>query len=566
MPEEIPEPEYSAKSKDERAEWRDTVRDYLFDKKRDMATEMMATALKSQYHFHTVKNEEDSVAFVYDHGIYVPQAWTTTNEFVRDTLGRSYRELHARDVMAKIIADTYIDEKDFEEKNPDLICLRNGIFNVRTHELTPHSPKHYFFTQIPVSYVPDAKCPNFLRFLEQVMHKNDIPAFQEFFGYCFYRNYPYAKALLLLGGGSNGKGTTLSIMSDVIGQENCEAISLSALCEDQFVISRLYRKLLNNCGDNGGQTIDDVSIIKQLTGNDLITANRKNQQHLLMRNYAKMVFALNNLPRFKDQSDGNFRRWMLIEFRARFYNKLEYDKLSAKERAGAHLVDEESIRKIKTPEEYSGIFNWCMEGLERLFKNNGFSYSKTTAEVRDIMVRKADPYTFFVNECLEEQEGAITPKHEVRELYERFAQANGLDEKINDRRFNWAVKNKFDIQDRLERIDGTMTRCFVGIQIKSESLTKFKPVTDVTLVTPFSTLSSFSNSYIQDKKSVTSVTSVTEPDLDLVSDEELLPVVKEKQPWTRFDFIERFSEERMRRMLEKGMIFEPQADQLRVLE
>lgn len=81
-------------------------------------------------------------------------------------------------------------------------------------------------------------------------------------------------------------------------------------------------------------------------------------------------------------------------------------------------ADPHLLKKLTTPEELSGFFNWALEGLRRLFENRAFSYSKTTDEVQDQYERLSNSLLAFVKDCIEVDTSAVLTKDE---FYKRYA-------------------------------------------------------------------------------------------------------------------------------------------------
>ena len=68
------------------------------------------------------------------------------------------------------------------EIQTDRIHVRNGTYFVDGH-FTPE--KEYCMNRLPISYVPEAPAPTrWLQFLNELLYEEDIPALQEYIGYC----------------------------------------------------------------------------------------------------------------------------------------------------------------------------------------------------------------------------------------------------------------------------------------------------------------------------------------------------------------------------------------------
>src|SRR5208283_4151429 len=116
------------------------------------------------------------------------------------------------------------------------INLESGILNINAFEIIPHSEEFYFTQILPIDFDPESKkrCDNFEKFLATNVKTPEVIAqLQEFTGYCLVRHAKYEKALYLLGPGADGKSTYMKILRELVGPENCSAVSFGAI-EDQF--------------------------------------------------------------------------------------------------------------------------------------------------------------------------------------------------------------------------------------------------------------------------------------------------------------------------------------------
>ena len=157
--------------------------------------------------------------------------------------------------------------------------------------------------------------------------------------------------------------------------------------KNEHVLIDLRGKHANICGDVGKKKIDDTAFLKMLTGRDPIRARGLYKDAITFVNYAKAIFALNQLPVIDDFSDGFKRRIKIIEFPNKFDGKEEITEL------------DEAIIKAG---ELSGILNWSLEGLHRRLENNKFSNEKTAAEAGLDYDIRSNPVSYFVKRRIDE--------------------------------------------------------------------------------------------------------------------------------------------------------------------
>jgi putative DNA primase/helicase len=354
--------------------------------------------------------------FHYDNteGIYKPDAEFLIQEFCEKELP-VIRTNNVNEVINHIKRRTYIKrEKIGEDKFK--IHLQNGIFDVRTMDISPFVPCIISMNKLPIIYDKEADCPKFKKFISEIVIPTDVPLIQEFFGYCLWKSYPIHKAFMLIGEGRNGKSTLLSVLHKVLGSNNVCAVSLQEL-EDRFATAYFYDKLANIYADIPTKSLVETGRFKMLTGEDCLMAERKNQMAFNFVNHAKMIFSCNKLPEVRDDTIAFFRRWIIINFPNKFN----------KGTANISLVEE-----LSQPNEVSGIFNWAIEGLKRVLKNSEFSSDITPEQVAEIYKRMSNSLLAFVMDCLEVDCNNHLSKTEVYNAYVVYCQKNNIPCKTKD--------------------------------------------------------------------------------------------------------------------------------------
>jgi putative DNA primase/helicase len=381
------------------------------------ATELLVNYIKSKKYLHTTKVDEKSEIWVYDNGIYVPHGKSEIKEILRDVLEEYYTTFVYNNVLAKIEPDTFIDyDKFFSSNDKFEIPVENGILNIITRQLTEFSPEKVFFNKLPVKYDKEATCIKIDSFLGDILaDEGDRKVIYEIAGFCLLKEYTFEKAFMMVGNGRNGKGKTIELLKRLVGAENTVSIPLSSLDPENFSISELFGKLVNLAGDLNNQDLKETGMFKQLTGRDIVSGKRKFLNNINYINYAKFVFACNELPMVYDMSKGFWDRWILIEFPFEFTTKEEYEE--KKEDKKYKLRDEDIINKITVPEEMSGFLNAALNGLDSLFKNRKFSSTKGTDEIKTTWIRKSNSFISFCMDYLEPDYSSKISKRDIRRKY-----------------------------------------------------------------------------------------------------------------------------------------------------
>lgn len=438
----------------------------LLTGKRRAVTETITRYLLSTEHIHTTRNDENSEMWIYKEGIYLPQAKTYIKEFCREMLGKGYTTTISNEVIAKIEAETYISQEDlFKNENKEYIAIQNGILNLETRELTEFTPEKRFFNKLPITYEPGVDCPAIkAHFSEVLANKEDVPIMQELFGYLLWKEYKIEKAFMFCGSGRNGKGKTIELMKAFLGIENCANIPLQDFETDNFAIGELFNKMANLGGDISSTALKETGNFKSLTGRDMISANRKFLNRVNFVNYAKMIFCANELPRTSDKTIAFFNRWVLIDFPYTFLPGDEFDQ--TKDKKNLKVADTDIVAKLTTVGELTGLLNWALDGLQRLFSNGGFSHSQTTEEVKEKWLRRSDSFTGFLIDELEEDWDCMITKAELRKAYSMYCRQHKLTG-VSDKSIKFTLSDVWGVVEDRYRGEGSQIPYWKGIKFKS---------------------------------------------------------------------------------------------------
>lgn len=344
----------------------------------------LAADLMEKYHYIT--RDEDKIIFLYhlNLGIYTASGEAHLMREVALALGKYLTKNRLLEVINDVTCRTI---RELSTIPPNLIALKNGVFNLKTKELLPFSPDYFILNKIPVAHNKAAMCPNIKKFACDILNPEDVQSIPELFGYCLWQDYQIHKAFLFLGGGANGKGTLLDIFSAFLGEANVEAIPLQDL-EHLFARSALFGKLANICADLQNKKLETTGQFKMLASHDLVSAAKKFHDQFKFRSIAKLLFSCNEIPKTNDDTTAFFRRWNILNCPNQF--KDENPK-----------TDKNIIKKLTTDEELSGMFNWALEGLDRLLKNGQFTGTKSEEETRRQWITSSNPVKGFAETYLE---------------------------------------------------------------------------------------------------------------------------------------------------------------------
>jgi len=363
---------------------------------KEFVPKWLADDIENDYKFQKVKDSEK--LYVFKNGYYQAKGQQIVQEECEKRLGEYYRQRRFKEVLSQIESRSFIKRREFTPPSRKL-NLENGVYDLEKEELLEHDPEYFFTHKIPVKYNPQAECPNIHEFLSDIVEtEQEEKTLREIAGYSLLPDYPISKAFMLLGKGSNGKSRYLDLVRAIVGQQNIEEKGLQQLEENRFATAQLEGRLACVDDDMDSDKLKRTSTMKKLTGGSRIGAEIKYGGQFSFENYAKLLFACNELPRTADNSDGFYRRWILVEFPYKF--KENPDPENPKEKQG--IPDKRLKEKILNEKELEGFLWWSIEALKDVLENDEFTHAPETNEARKKWREFSTPLVQFIENFVQQ--------------------------------------------------------------------------------------------------------------------------------------------------------------------
>jgi P4 family phage/plasmid primase-like protien len=328
-----------------------------------------------------------------------------------------------------------------------------------------------FFNKHPIKYDPNMQCPNIVAFLKSILlNDKEIDVMEEVAGFTLYRNYFLEKAFMFLGSGRNGKGKYLLLLKHFLGKDNTSAIPVSHFDKDLFSVGEIFKKNANMCGDLSKEALTHSGTFKSVVARDNLSVPRKYKTRVSFVNYAKLIFATNELPMTFDITDAFFDRWIIITFPYRFLPQKDIDGLKEEEKKNIKLQDPEIIDKLTTQDELSGFLNLALEGLKRIKENKSFSFSPSTESIKRQWFRKSDSFLAFVMDKVEVAYDSFITKKALKQDYVQYCLKHKLSIS-SDKAIN-SIITKFGAVDERMTVDGHQVGVWANIKFKGQDTIK----------------------------------------------------------------------------------------------
>lgn len=269
----------------------------------------------------------------------------------------------------------------------DIIACRNGLLNIRTRKLLPHTAAFFSTVSSPFDYQPDAPAPaQWLQFLESLWPDDpqSIECLQEMFGLLLTPDARYHKIFLLIGPKRSGKGTIGHLLRALLGADHVASPTLGSLGHT-FGLQPLIGKPLAIIADArfaGGP--DSPTVTERLLSISAADAIDVHRKHITVWSGVlptRLVVLTNELPRLTDNSSALASRFVIVRLVQSFYGREDHELLS------------------KLSPELSGILNWSLVGLDRLRARGRFVQPESARHIAEVMEDVGSPVGVFIRDA-----------------------------------------------------------------------------------------------------------------------------------------------------------------------
>lgn len=296
-----------------------------------------------------------------------------------------------------------LDMEEFDA-DPWSLNVLNGIVDLRTGVLRPHTADELLMKQTRLCYDPSARCPDWEKFIGWAHPDDDqLWYLQKVLGYSATGDMSEQTYWTHHGYGNNGKSVTFRVMKAMLGgyAHDLPPKALTARRNDAHpteLADIAGKRLLMVSELAVGARYDDA-IIKSITGQEPLTARKMRQDNFTFKPIGKIHFLVNSLP----GSDGG----NAMERRAR---TVPWTQTRAAGEIDRFLAE----RVIR--DELPGVLNWLIAGIAG-WVEEGLDAPLSVADTTKDHIRGGDTLWAWIDECLEKDETA-EEAHSV--LYENF--------------------------------------------------------------------------------------------------------------------------------------------------
>ena len=263
------------------------------------------------------------------------------------------QRIYAMIDMAKSEPRMTVSLNDFDS-DPMLLGTRNGVLDLRTGQLLRLSPDVRVSKRCNVAFSPQADCPQWKKFLEEIQPDPEMRAFlQRLVAYCLTGLTGEQVFAVLYGLGRNGKSVFIETIAYLLG-DYAHKVPTELLMQHQRnpqgpspdIVALKGRRFIYATETEDGARLA-AARVKELTGGDSLTGRVPyGKDFVTFRPTHKLFIVGNHKPEIGDNSFGMWRRVLLTPF---------------KTTVPADKCDPQLLEKLKV--EAPGILNWALAGL-----------------------------------------------------------------------------------------------------------------------------------------------------------------------------------------------------------
>jgi putative DNA primase/helicase len=268
----------------------------------------------------------------------------------------------------------------------EYVALQNGLLHLPSRRMHEHTPLYFSPLALPYAFDPDAPPPaRWFQFLEEQWGEDEemIETLGEIFGYIIGGGTSQQKLFLAVGPTRSGKGTIARVLQALLGVENVAGPTLNGLAT-QFGMSELIGKPLATISDARLNIKADTTLaverLLSISGEDILSVQRKFKPDWIGRLPTRFLILTNELPQLSDASETIAGRFVILAMTRSFYG-----------------VEDPGLTS-KLVAEAPAIFNWALEGLDRLQERGHFLQPSASEAALRQLRDLASPVSAFVRD------------------------------------------------------------------------------------------------------------------------------------------------------------------------
>lgn len=378
---------------------------------------------------------------------------------LRDELSVAGSSKQLRTVAAAILAEPEIEVGTVPQTEGKL-CLKNGVLDLHTLRLESFTPAYFLTCQLQAEWLGEQACPVFQRFLMTITGGDAIlvQRFIEVLGYLLICPDNRAKRFVLMQGrGDTGKSVLGRLIQAFFNADQVGSVDIFKL-GDRFALSGLIGKRVNISMDLTDASLNEqaASVVKQITGGDLLQIEEKYKAPYALQVPCKLVFGSNHVLRLNAIDPALVRRLLLLPF--------QYP---------IPIAQQDSQLSRKLEQERSGILYYAVAAYQQLearnyvFAGDDCCFPPCSQLGDAVSKSKEECVEQFVTACIGADPGGFLPIEQIFDYYQKWCTIHGDQIIENKQVFSTKLRphlqERFGAQKTKKRVHGEPTNGYTDI-------------------------------------------------------------------------------------------------------
>ena len=339
------------------------------------------------------------------------------------------------------------------DADPDLLNFENGTLNLRTGEKTAHNPAQRITKLVHCAYDERARCPEFLRFVAEVVKGDQAKLLLRALGYSL-TGHTREKINFVAWGPTNcGKTTLLELVREFLAEYSA-VIMADSLMVHKHPDANAMSDLADLCGARFAMTsetrerqqLDEATLKRNTPGRGTIKAGRKYQLPFEFAATHKLWVDTNHQLMITSTGDDVWGRILPFAFGPRVpddkIDKTLPDRLRAEIPGVMALLADEAK-------------SWYVEGLGAV--------PEKIAETRKEWRKHADRVRRFIEESCDRGEGRSAFPRQLYRAYFEWDTAGG-EKPLTETMFGRRLREMSEDLKITKEYDANGRDCYKGVE------------------------------------------------------------------------------------------------------
>lgn len=402
--------------------------------------------------------------YFYEDGVYIEKAYNEIKIIIQEELDLLGDDLVGTNTI-KDIAELWTNTRSVSamakdlNKNPYLVNFKNGILDLKTMKLLPHTMELKTTIQINANFDKNAKSKYFNDFYNFTFPDKGVQKLVwQILGYSMSLFFTQKKRFFIFFGDKDvGKSTFFNTTINALLPESARLHrELKEFTQDKYATADLFGKVVNINSELSSETVSNIELLKQLAGKDGITAQRKFGQPFSFVPIAKYIFAANTLPTIstQDASSAFYERVILVPFTK---------KVKFKDRSLEDNIKNNDLDYVAT---------MAFTALHEMINNNfEFDIPENINEILQEYEEENNSVISFVQKCCILEEKGYVHKDEFMKFYNAYCEQELEQTSKSLKQVKRILEMQFDIntEHRVRNIRGYLK----GITLNTQEIQHF---------------------------------------------------------------------------------------------